>query len=462
MRPKHILSKNLWLALGVFAIVGGNCIRWSQQIAADGAPDEADHFAIVQFVAAHGRLPRYGEDGLAVHLMAKGHQRLPPETSGDRLQFLLGSFGSYELRLPYLFSPQMPYWLAGMVCRTFGGATVARARSFNSICIALAAVCTLIAGVVLWASPWPAAIAALCFGLWPQVTFIGAYVNDDAFAVLTLALFLLAASWVERDGMSRQRAVFLGLALGAIASAKFYVFAALPLILAWGVFAWRRARGWRRSHVLLALAVATVLATPLWVRNAVLYRGDFLGRRTAAKEAARYVESLPSPVRAKTHLLFTQQEQGLTLAKIFARGFLRQSLESFWGRFGWMNIQMQRGHYAWALAVVGGALALSWLGLPLARHQGGAVAGVPHLFAVPFLLLLVGLALYNCLYVDYQPQGRYFLTCVPALCLQLMEVPARASRQLGHVPRLALVAASLSVLTFFVLQNVVAFRLLEP
>jgi hypothetical protein len=189
---------------------------------------------------------------------------------------------------------------------------------------------------------------------------------------------------------------------------------------------------------------------PWFLRNAILYDGDFTGRRTMAARAREYIDSLPPSVREKTHLLFSQEQQGVTLPEAFKRGFVRHSMESFWGRFGWMHLRFLPSAYERAFQVLALALGLSLACLPLLRASGGLRTGVPHLFALPYLALLIGLGLYNCLTVDFQPQGRYFLTCVPALCLQLVDAPARGKWWLEPV--------AWALLAFFIHQNLTAYR----
>ncbi len=450
MRSRWRWFWKLTLGLAVSAGVGWNCMHWSGRIPFDGAPDEADHYALQKFVADQGRLPRYGEGEFAVHVMGRGHNRLPPDTSPDRLQWLLSSNMSYELRLPYVFSPQMPYWLGGMYARLLGGISVPKARSFSALCIALAVLCTYGAGMLLWKKPLPAAAAALCFGLWPQVSFIGAYVNDDTYAVCAVAFLLLALTWVRLDCLAWKRVIVMGVAVGAAAAAKFYVYAVFPLLLLWWGTLWRKHGRAFLPRLAVALGCAALVASPWFIRNAILYEGDFLARTTAERHVAQYVDNLPPLVRAKTQLLFDQQEQGFGLAKLVERGYFRLSFESFWGRFGWMNLRLQPTDYTWALAAVLGALGFSFLGLPFLRGASARLTVVPHLFALPYFVLLLGMSLYNSLYVDYQPQGKYMLSAVPALCLQCFDVPARGRRILQ--------VAGFGLLAFFLVQNIAAWR----
>ena len=450
MKRPWFLRLAFWIGVVVFCAVGGNELRWSKKIPFDGAPDEADHYAVVKFVADHGRLPRYGEDNFAVHLMGKNRHRFPPDMSPEHLQMQVRGGGALELRVPYLFSPQAPYWLNGIVARCLGGASEAKARGFDGFCIALAALCTYAAGLLLWGKVWAAAVAALCFGLWPQVSFVGAYVNDDAYAILVLAVFVLAAAWVQRDGFGRKQAIAHGLALGALAAAKIYVYAVFPLVLVWWGFLWRRQGKVFLTRLAWSAGIAALIAVPWFLRNAILYDGDFTGRRTMAARAREYIDSLPPSVREKTHLLFSQKQQGITLSEALKRGFVRHSMESFWGRFGWMHLRFLPSAYGRAFQVLAVALGFSLLCLPLLRASGGLRTGVPHLFALPYLALLIGLGLYNCLTVDFQPQGRYFLTCVPALCLQLVDAPARGKWWLEPL--------AWALLAFFLQQNLTAYR----
>ena len=103
---------------------------WSRGIAFGEAPDEPEHYTMVEFVAKQGRLPHYGEPGFRVWLMKRGSHQFAADPTNLRGTYQLQMSGEgTELRQTYLFVPQLPYWLNGWFCRLQGGATPERARA---------------------------------------------------------------------------------------------------------------------------------------------------------------------------------------------------------------------------------------------------------------------------------------------------------------------------------------------
>jgi len=458
MTARGAARRSAGLACGVALAVGLNAVWWGNRIPAGGAPDENEHFAVVEFVAQHGRLPHYGDPGFTVSLMnSMTHERVENPADTTALNPLIRMNHRFELRQPYLFVPQMPYALNGWFCRLSGGATRTRARWFDALCIATAALGAFVAARALWPDrPLHAAAAAACVGFWPQVTFLGAYVNDDAFAVATSSLLVAACAVWQRacagNGPHRASAVWLGVACGLAGSSKPYVLVLLPPAVACTAFAARRAVAARPGDpqlrrrivwlAVLALGIASAIAGAWLVRNALLYDGDPTGRRFLHREMHELVQALPPPVAARTKLLFLAPAKERPALHVVARAWLTTTFASFWARFGWMNIWPPRP-FGWAaLVVVGGLLTVS-----LARRSRAPVArsappasdaratmprrhelsadparswwAVPRIFAVPAGLLLLVASMLNSYWIDYQPQGRYLLACVPGLVLQM-------------------------------------------
>lgn len=443
------MSSNAPLATLVAAAVFGVALWWAAAVPFGGAPDEPDHYRMVEFVAQHGRLPRYGEPGFLVSLMSRTTRRHVADPSNRRgLVALELNPQPVELRQTYLFVPQLPYALNGWACRLLGGASAPVARGFNALCVAIAAFLVFLAGRALWPqSRFAAVVAGLCAGLWPQLCFLGAYVNDDAFAVMSAAALVTACVLCQHHEFDRRHAIALGIGVGLVGASKPYGLVFLPLALLW-FWRWsgsnfagspRFASAGFRRRTLLALGVAAALVVPWLVRNAMLFEGDPTGRRFLNREARAFVESLPPAVKGSAKLLyFDPPERKLTTARLGS--WMDITFESFWARFGWMNVRGPRVLFIAALVVLAAGIIGSW-------PQRRAWWNAPELFAIPGLLLLIAGSLLNSRIIDFQPQGRYLLAAAPALVLQVVGGLA-AVRHRGL--RIALLAAFLA---FFVAQN---------
>src|SRR5262249_43560769 len=181
-----------------FCLVLGNGIFWGRAIPFGGAPDEQDHFALVKYIAGHGRFPRYGDSPFAVGLMNQAHDHVAD--AGDRRSIAALAIHPQvvELRITYLFVPQLPYALNGWICRLLGSTPLPLARGVDAFWIALLAVLVFSAALASWPGRlWPAVAAGACTGLWPQISFLSAYVNDDAFALMTSGELFAAVAWCQ-------------------------------------------------------------------------------------------------------------------------------------------------------------------------------------------------------------------------------------------------------------------------
>jgi len=443
-------------AAGVFLVVFAGGLWWARGIPANGAPDEPEHYALVEFVAEHGRLPLYGEPGFSVGLMhGQTHKRIGDARDRARIGSLRLHPQPVELRIPYLFVPQLPYVLNGWFNRVLGGPTLGKARAFSALCVALLALLVFLAARSLWPDRMLAAgVAGLCVGLWPQISFLAAYVNDDAFATLSAGALVAACAWCQRGSFDRKRAVALGAAVGLLCSSKPTVLGLLLLLGVWFIgFSLHRIDGQRRlrgpgfrSRTLLAVSVALALAGPWLIRNALLYDGDPTGHRFVRRELREFVGSLPAGVLGPKQTLFMKSPELRPDPRSFTGVWLQLSLSSFWARFGWMNVAAPRRAVVAALTVLAIGVVASFL-LQCKRDINALWWSVPWVFALPaFLLLMLG-SVANSYYADFQPQGRYLLGCVPGALLQIVGGLAG----LGH--RWVSRALLLGLVGFFVAEN---------
>ena len=438
------------IATLVTGAILGAALWWGAGIPFGGAPDEPDHYRVVKFVADNGRLPHYGDPGFLVSLMTGDtHVHVADPSNRRGITALQMRPRTVELRQTYLFSPQLPYALNGWLNRILGGASPALACGFNAFCIAITALLVFFAGRALWPQSSPASVVAgLCIGLWPQVCFLGAYVNDDAFAVMSAAALVSACAYCQSGHFDRRRAIALGLGVGLVGASKPYGLALLPAGFLW-FWGWHRAtfagsprfkaaRFGRR--LLIALAITAALIVPWLVRNAALYDGDPTGRRFLERETRAFVASLPPDVKSNARLLFLDPSARKPDARRLFGEWLEISLESFWARFGWMNVRSPR-------RLITSALGLLATGVLVSLRRRWVWWSTPYVFAVPGFVLLVAGSMLNSRLMDFQPQGRYLLPAAPALVLQIVAgIAAISARGVRNVLLVVLLA-------FFVVQN---------
>jgi hypothetical protein len=383
-------------------------------------PDEPAHYNNIAHLAATGELPvlRIG-DYDQVYLSELLARRFPADMSIAGLRY-----ESYQPPLYYLAAT--PVFLA-----TDG--SLLALRLFNVALGAIAVLLLYTALVLVFPTKPLLFVGATGFAAFlPMHVAMNASVNNDGLAeVLLLAALMVLLRWMKRrfyratPPAEERRPVparaipytllVLGLLLGLGLWTKIYAYMAVVLCCALVVLVvWLRPRvddnqpghggSWQtfRRGVVAALwvaAPASLLALPLWLRNARLYGGwDILG------------------LGMHDAVVAGQPTTGEWIAHYGWMGYTERAVSftfrSFWGVFGWMGIFMEERVYT-MLWVFSGIVALGLLwalvrficGRPetdMDRYQFWTLG----FFGVMVLAVFVAYGWYNVKFVQHQ--GRYF------------------------------------------------------
>jgi hypothetical protein len=256
----------------------------------------------------------------------------------------------------------------------------------------------------------------LSFGLWPQVTFLGAYVNDDAFALLAVGLLLLACARVERAGPTWGGGAVLGVAIGLVALSKVYAYAAFPPLVLWMVRGCVLRGKATAARFLLSGAIACAVVGAWMEFDRATLHGGAPGGRARAAALREFIAALPPPLLRQTHLLESGSlsETGHALLDFPLRAWLLVSLLSGFGAFGWMDTPLPLAVYLMSAVVL--SAAMSGL-LPRFRSRRPPALWLPGAFSWPLLAVATLFSIGYSYTVDYQPQGRYLLPAVPGLMI---------------------------------------------
>jgi 4-amino-4-deoxy-L-arabinose transferase-like glycosyltransferase len=441
-------------AAALFLAVLLNCRWWSARIPPNGAPDEYDHFAVQRFVAQHGRLPAPTDEGVVSVLDVRTRRpyHLQRDAASGRWDFpaaaSLERVPRYEMHVAYLFS--VVHLAVGQALRQGNKLELQAARACNGLLIALAAALVCLAGARL--NPQRPALglaAGLWFGFWPQLSFLGAYVNDDAFAVFASALAFFAAASIDAGGWRRAAAATLGLAVGLLLLAKANALCGLLPAALW--LAWRLKRDGRAALRPLALAAAVAAAAGGWfpLLNAVRY-GDWFGLGVVRELYRSAFRALPADLAPFVHTpyVFSLEANGIPLSAFPLGRWFGPIPPSAYGVFGWMNQPLPWPMYAAAAGLVLVALA-GWAATSNRRADHPPPSPALAALSLPYVVLLLALSAANSYRADFQPQGRYLLAAAPATMALLSMGAARWPGALGR----ALPAAATVI---FVALNAIA------
>ena len=284
-------------------------------------------------------------------------------------------------------------------------------------------------------------------GFMPQAIFMGTYVNTDSLALLAAAMILYAWASYLREDWTWKNCILLAVGMAVCALSyynaygwilcSFFFFCFTVLLCREEAFSQRVRFLFSRGAVIAA--VTLVLCGWWFIRNAVLYNGDFLGRKSCAECAEKYAQKdyRPSLYPTPAKLGWNWKDIILYQDPGWYHNWILTVCVSFIGTFGQMEIYMpytvsklymlffavgiisvffvketfdlRKKMYVAQRKAVGND---RWKIKTKVISRGWNKEGIFHLMMVFLIMIPVFLFLYYVYYSDNQPQGRYLM---PAL-----------------------------------------------
>lgn len=416
MKKKEYIPELVFLAaLFVFLLL------WAVVQPLNASPDEHMRYQIVEYIMKHGTLPEGGD----------------PEIRNE----LWG--------ISYAFSPITSYIIGavfGKIAALFSAAEMAPvigARLVNVIFGTLTGFLCLRIGKRMM-KPGAAWLFATMVCFLPGAVFIHSYVNMDSIAVCSTAWILLCWCKALQNGWSGKLCVELGLALSVCALSYYnaYGFALCTIFyFCISMLVCREKRwDWKAlvKYGLLITAVVLVCAGWWFVRNAILYDGDFLGRNASSMYGELYaVEELkPSNIMTPKKMGQSIWDMLFWVPGEWNYNWLSTVVVSFIGTFGYMDIFMPKlWSYLYVFFFAAGALCVlprlpelfevrrirkevtdrredaegSVTKMTVYRKKGWKMEGVFHLCLAGAAVIPVILLVIYAYSVDFQAQGRYLM-----------------------------------------------------
>lgn len=374
-------------------------LMWARVQPNGAGPDEPMRYQIAYYIYEHGSLP-VGDDP-AVRNIVWG--------------------------ISYAFSPILDYMIAAVFMKLVSFITTVpfallMAARFVNILLGLGTVwLALDMGKRLFdrRKAW---IFAAFVGLLPGSLFVFTYVNCDALAVFSTAVIVYA--WVRylTEGWTYKNCIILaiGVAVCTLSYYNAYGFI-LCSIFFFGITLFMEAKqkgnyGDFAKKGLLVCVIVMILAAWWFVRNAILYDGDFLGMNASSICAEKYAKPAYKPSEKQT-----PQMAGYTLWDMLNQGFPRSEgfswvelvSESFVGRFGNMNVFMPKWLINNYMDFIKAGFLLIFLHpvktFTLRAKKQWSVKGMFNWFMLIAMIIPNILNAYYSYASDYQPQGRYSL-----------------------------------------------------
>ena len=403
MSQKEKRERIIEVAVGVFLFTA--LFVWGFVQPITNQPDERCRYVIPYYIMMNGKLP-----------------------NGTLRELVLSSYG-----ISYAYFPGLSYIVMAVFMK------IASVFTSSSFAILMAArTVNMLAGVVsyvfarkiakkLFQNEWTGWLFTLTVAFWPQVLFIFTYVNCDAFAYMSCAIMVYALVSGLKEGWNRKYVLTLsaGIAICALSYYNAYGMILGCVFVFVFSFFYKKENGKYGFHIkecarigFSIVGIVFVLAGWWFIRNAVLYEGDFLGFAANSRSAEQYAIDIYKP-----SMRVTLQNSGNPVWCLIVNEEFRFLLkQSFFARWGNMDV-LAPNYIIRGFKII---LFVGILGLLLpnrnkvftgAKRAGFAIGMFVSAFTAFFLTYWYSYT------SDYQPQGRYLLPgLIPMLCITFMGI----------------------------------------
>lgn len=357
----------------------------------DQAPDEAMRFDLAKWIYTHMALPVGNEEEIVSPVWG----------------------------FSYAYNPHLPSMLAALLMRgaslvDTSELTLLVAARMVSVLASCGSVCLCFRiGPYLFQRRGSTYLLAMLVGLWPQVVFLSAYHNNDAFSLFSCFLILYFLLAGRREHWPTRRCIGLGVAISLCLLTYYYAYGWVLISVVFCIVSCLQDLEVtdktkfivRRS--LLVVGVILLCAGWYFIRNAVIYHGDILGMTAAREFKTEYA------LTHEVHWPNPPQKQGLSISTmLFGLRWILTTIESYIGKFGYMTTELPKVIYmAYSILVLCGFLLAVYRVVTQRKKVDWLLSAA--LLAVMVLPVLI--SIYGSYTIDYQPQGRYIISSLPAL-----------------------------------------------
>lgn len=254
----------------------------------------------------------------------------------------------------------------------------------------------------------------------PQYTFLTSYVNNDIICICGSAMIIY--SWVSgmSDKWNVKNSVLLALGIVVCALSYFnsygWILMSVFVCLTSFIMKINNNTSFKTMFKLAGIVCVVVLVgvSYFFVRNALLYNGDFLGMKTLTEASELYArEDLKPSMRN------TPEHMGVSLLHMLLNmGWIKYTYKSFIGNFGYVNVPCPRWIYVFYLNIIFIALlgiAYAFIKWVFSERKKFGLRCILHTALALGSVIVISLSIYYSYFTDYQAQGRYCYPMIVAL-----------------------------------------------
>ena len=368
------------------------CFIWSMIQPYDSAPDEYMKYDVCKYIANNGSLPLGGDESIRNPIWG----------------------------ISYAFQPIFSYIISAIFMKIVMVITKLTVDDFAVFVAARFVSVLSCTGTVIFIMK----IAKKLFedkkyqwmfivftSLLPQYVFIGSYLNNDSFAIFTISIIIY--SWIIglENKWDTKSCISLALGIGFCALSYYnaYVYILCSIIMFISSFINIKEKKFNYKDMLKKGILITIIVFAIcgwfFIRNAVLYNGDFLGLRTESEYAEKYAMDQYKPSNSVAPIAVGNSLKCM----LIDMKWLSMTFKSFVATFGYMSILGPWYLYRFfeiviVLAVIGCIIDFKEIFWNKDKSKRKL-----HYFFIVAMILSVILSVGYSYMSDFQPQGRYIM-----------------------------------------------------
>ena len=381
---KYKLSLPMIIFSGILFLI----LAWKMD--ANAGPDEFFRYKVTEWIAAHNALPTGFEE----------------EIIDSRWCF------------SYAFTPYLPSILAVLFVKTVSVFTsnpqvlLFAARLVNVFAGMGAILVSFRIGDKLLDNKSSVYFFAGVTAYLPQFTFLSGYLNNDVLNLLSAFMILDAVLTGAKGKWTLKNMIYLSVGTGICMLTYYFGYGWVLFAVAGYFYTSFKTEKDRKKIFKKAGIIALfvfILAGWYFVRNGIIYHGDFLGYR-AQNECVSEYSSKYGIIAANNPGVFSMH-----LRDMLHNGrWIETTHESFIGMFGGMVICLDGKFYDFYT----GVFWLCVLFFCLYRYKTKDKISTPFLMMLLFEIAFpIAFSVFSSYVRDYQPQGRYIISILPALAV---------------------------------------------
>ena len=354
----------------------------------NAGPDEVMKMDICKYIAQYNKLPHGGED--AVRDITWG--------------------------ISYGFTPILSYIFGGIFMKITGIFTqdmhslYVSARLVSCICYCIMGIFVIKIGDKLFKNKYYKWTFITLTTMLPQVLFLGSYINNDAIALMSIAIIIYAWILGMENKWQIKTCVMLAVGIGICALSYYnaygYILTSAIIFVVYYLINKLDYKEMLKKGILIS--VITFAICGWWfVRSYIIYDGDILGMKTTDEYAEKYAIDELKPSHRET-----PENTGVNLYDmLIEKKWLQQTAKSFIAVYGGMEIGMPNYIYMYFFLI----FIIGAIGIILTICNIKNILKLDYNKKIILTIFLINiiipfaLSIYYSYFSDFQPQGRYIM-----------------------------------------------------